>query len=344
MPGACRRRSPPRSAHGGDKLAAIDECDPGVGQEQVTAGRHREPRDRPLKKCHHQPTAIRPKTRLRVPQAGQHPRQDHLRQVVRQRTGQGGLQDLCGGLGTVGQPRRFPMAGGCGRTAPGSARFLRRHPHPPAGLPSRRRATRALRSRQARQAGRVYRFGSRSGRRASPRSIKHRVSQKAAEPKNSQRKAIQGLRRLVTDETHIIPGARREEEEQIEGCRTLQIRLNLKKIVKHPSRVRKEPAPRGRPQGRRPANRSRDLLSDWITSIRREGDRLAGQLAEGVHRRTLLGVFLVPPPRGSVALPADLRRDLEAFRVVGALLVEACTCIPESRRTAVAATCWRLLL
>src|SRR5206468_589642 len=67
-------------------------------------------------------------------------------------------------------------------------------------------------------------------------------------------------------------------------------------------------------------------LRTWTTvrspSFRFEWDRLARQFAQGIHRGALLGVLLVTTPGRCKALPPDLRGDLEALRMVRALLVE----------------------
>ena len=70
-----------------DELAAVDQRDPRVGQDQV-AGRHRQPGDRPLEVPPADGDQARHQAEVR--QARQHPREDHLRRVRLQRAGQGG--------------------------------------------------------------------------------------------------------------------------------------------------------------------------------------------------------------------------------------------------------------
>ena len=318
----------------GDDLAAIDQRNPGIGQEQV-AGRHRQARDRPLEvppadgDQAQRPGRGAPRlasTRDRITCAG----------FCVERAGQGGLRGPprrprhC-------RPRAFPRAGaaaGRRRGRPGSAPPLR----PRAGSPSRRRAARAPRSTGTPGPPRsgsapAAAGGPGPGRpgtgpaRAPSRGTARETRSRAATPRGRP-----GI---------IIPGAGANSRSR-SRLRTLQIRLNLKKSVRHPSRVRKSQTSGPTPRSATSVPLTAPSLWTGSTSIRREGDRLAGQLAQGVHRRALLGVLLVPPPGGSVALPADLRRDLEAFRVVGALLVEQQVrgVSPNCRW----ATCWRLLL
>src|SRR5205823_2438071 len=82
-------------------------------------------------------------------------------------------------------------------------------------------------------------------------------------------------------------------------------------MTKRAGRPKKGPVPL--PQRNRPLFR---------TSVAGERDFLAVDLGQGVHGGLLLGLLLVPPPGGGIALPANERGDLEAFAVVGTLLVE----------------------
>src|SRR4051812_14995140 len=98
--------------------------------------------------------------------------------------------------------------------------------------------------------------------------------------------------------------------------RTLQTRLNLKKRVMQPRKDRKSQIPGSRP-------RSETSVPFTVTSsIRFEREGVARELAQRVEGGALFCIFLVAAPCRSVRLAADQRRDLEALRMIGALLVE----------------------
>ena len=57
-----------------------------------------------------------------------------------------------------------------------------------------------------------------------------------------------------------------------------------------------------------------------------ERHRIAVDLGQGVHGGALLGFLLVAAPGAGVGVAADQGGDLEAFAVVGALLVQQQYC------------------
>ena len=99
--------------------------------------------------------------------------------------------------------------------------------------------------------------------------------------------------------------------------RTLQTRLNLKKSVTQPRNERKSQTSGSRPRSETSVPFTAHLVSPIRTGWVR---RRAGTARCRAARCS--ASFLLRPQAGAYALAADQRGDLEALRVIGALLVE----------------------